>query len=121
MHIAMLAPISWPLPPGGYGPWELVAWNLTEELVRLGHEVTLFAAAGTRSSADVVITCPHALETWPEPQRSRPRGLDPTSGLLEGPPDGRVQEALHIATCIERVSSTSCTRTCTCTRWSSGV
>ncbi len=29
----MLAPISWPVPPDGYGPWEKVVWNLTEELV----------------------------------------------------------------------------------------
>ena len=36
MRIAMLAPINWPLPPDGYGPWELVASNLTEALVALG-------------------------------------------------------------------------------------
>ena len=48
MRIAMLAPISWPLPPAGYGPWELVAYNLTEELVKLGHDVTLFAAGGSK-------------------------------------------------------------------------
>ncbi len=48
MRIAMLAPISWPLPPAGYGPWEQVAYNLTEELVNLGHEVTLFAAGGSK-------------------------------------------------------------------------
>jgi glycosyltransferase involved in cell wall biosynthesis len=69
MHIAMLAPISWPLPPTGYGPWELVASNLTEALVGLGHEVTLFAAGGTQSSAQVVCTSPHALETWPDDER----------------------------------------------------
>ena len=31
LRIAMLAPISWPVPPEGYGPWEKVAWSLTEE------------------------------------------------------------------------------------------
>ncbi len=90
MRIAMLAPISWPLPPSGYGPWELVASNLTEELVALGHEVTLFAAAGTRTHAELVITCPHALSTWPEPERSRAHRFDPTTGLMEGPADPRV-------------------------------
>ena len=54
MRIAMLAPISWPLPPGGYGPWEMVAYNLTEELVKLGHEVTLFAAGGSKTAATLV-------------------------------------------------------------------
>lgn len=104
MRIAMLAPISWPLPPTGYGPWEQVAHNLTEELVKLGHDVTLFAAGGTKSSAEVVVTCPHALSTWPKGERERVRGLDPKTGLLEGPPDARVWENLHIATCMERAA-----------------
>jgi glycosyltransferase involved in cell wall biosynthesis len=101
----MLAPISWPIPPAGYGPWEQVAYNITEELVRLGHDVTLFAAGGTRSSATVVETVPYALNTWPAEQRDRPRLYDPNTGLLEGPPDGRALEQLHIATCMERAAS----------------
>ncbi len=105
MRIAMLAPINWPLPPGGYGPWELVAHNLTEGLVALGHDVTLFAAAGTNSSAKVVETCPYALCTWPKEQRNRPRRFDPATGLLEGPPDARVWEQLHIAQCMEAASA----------------
>ena len=105
MRIAMLAPISWPLPPAGYGPWEQVAHNLTEELVKLGHDVTLFAAAGSQSAATLVETCPHALATWPEPERSRAQAFDPATGLLEGPPDSRVREQLHIATCMERAAS----------------
>lgn len=102
MRIGMLAPISWPLPPSGYGPWEQVVSNLTEELVGFGHDVTLFAAGGTRTAAKLVQTCPHALSTWPEPERSRPRGYDPESGLLEGPPEPRMWEDLHIAKCMER-------------------
>ena len=102
MRIAMLAPISWPLPPGGYGPWEQVAYNLTEALVRLGHDVTLFAAGGTRSSAKVVTTVPHALSTWPEAERCRTTEFDPDTGHLEGPPDARVLEELHIAACMQR-------------------
>ena len=105
MRIAMLAPINWPLPPAGYGPWELVASNLTEALVTLGHEVTLFAAGGTRTTATLVATTPHALETWPEAERNRPREFDPESGLLEGPPDARVLEQLHIAMCMERAAT----------------
>ena len=34
LRIGILAPISWPMPPEGYGPWEQVAYNLSEELVR---------------------------------------------------------------------------------------
>jgi glycosyltransferase involved in cell wall biosynthesis len=105
MRIAILAPISWPLPPTGYGPWEQVAYNLTEELVKLGHEVTVFAAGGTESSARVVTSCLYALSTWPEPARSRKRAYDPKSGLLEGPPDARVLEELHIAACMERAAT----------------
>ena len=105
LRIAMLAPISWPLPPSGYGPWELVAHNLTEQLVALGHHVTLFASADSVSSAHLVATCPHSLSTWPESERHRTRAFDPTSGLLEGPPDARVWEQVHIATCMERAAA----------------
>lgn len=105
MRIAMLAPISWPLPPSGYGPWEQVAHNLTEELVELGHDVTLFAAGGTRSSADVVTTCPYSLSTWPEHERHREQAYDPDTGLLEGPPDARVLEQLHVAICMEKAAA----------------
>ncbi len=104
MRIAMLAPISWPLPPSGYGPWELVAHNLTEQLVQLGQDVTLFAAGGSKTSATLVATCPYALETWPENEKNRPRGYDPETGHLEGPPDGLVWQSRHIAACMERVA-----------------
>jgi glycosyltransferase involved in cell wall biosynthesis len=100
----MLAPISWPLPPGGYGPWEQVAYNLTEELVTLGHNVTLFAAGGSRTTARLVATIPHALAIWPEAERCRPRSFDPATGLLEGPPDARALEELHVAQCMERAA-----------------
>ena len=105
MKIAMLAPISWPLPPTGYGPWERVAYNLTQELVRLGHDVTLFAAAGSRTNATLVATTPYALSIMPRPLRDRPRRLNPASGLLEGPPDPRIIEQVHIAQCMERAAT----------------
>ncbi|HZS94380.1 MAG TPA: glycosyltransferase family 4 protein [Chloroflexota bacterium] len=43
LRIAQIAPPSIPCPPEGYGASELVAGTLTEELVRRGHDVTLFA------------------------------------------------------------------------------
>ena len=101
LKIAMLAPISWPVPPPGYGPWEKVVWSLTEELVGRGHEVTLFAAAGSRTSAQLVETIPHPLSNWPENELQTPQQLDPQSGLLVGPPDFRALEQQHIATCME--------------------
>lgn len=102
MRIAMLAPITWPLPPPGYGPWERVAYDLAEELVGLGHEVTVFAAGGSQVSGRLVDTCPHALSTWPEAERCRPRRFLAETGLLEGPPDARAWEQIHIAACLER-------------------
>jgi glycosyltransferase involved in cell wall biosynthesis len=83
----------------------MVAYNLTEELVKLGHRVTLFAAGGSTTAAELVETCPYSLSTWPEAEQSKPRRFDRESGLLEGPPDPRVLEELHIATCMERASA----------------
>jgi glycosyltransferase involved in cell wall biosynthesis len=103
MRVAILAPISWPLPPSGYGPWELVAYRQAEGLVDLGFDVTVFAAGGSKTRATLVETVPYALETWPEAERRRVREFDRSTGLLEGPPDGSVLEKLHIATCMERV------------------
>ena len=105
LRIAMLAPATWPVPPEGYGPWEQVVSNLTEELVRLGHEVTLFAARGSRTSAKLVETVPYPFGQWPEEEKNRPRRFDPQTGLLEGPPDFRALEQMHIATCMEAVAS----------------
>jgi glycosyltransferase involved in cell wall biosynthesis len=61
LRIGMIAPISHPYPPSGYGPWERVAHDLTEQLVAMGHDVTLFAAAGSATSARLIETviAPH--------------------------------------------------------------
>jgi glycosyltransferase involved in cell wall biosynthesis len=53
LRIAVLAPPWIPVPPPGYGGIEAVVALLCEELVARGHEVTLFAAPGSRSSAEV--------------------------------------------------------------------
>ena len=101
LRLAMLAPVAWPVPPDGYGPWEQVVSNLTEGLMASGHEVTLFAAAGSQTSAHLVQTVPHAFSLWPECARNATPRFDSMSGLLEGPPDFRAMEQQHIATCIE--------------------
>lgn len=97
----MLASVTWPVPPEGYGPWELVASNLTEELVRRGHDVTLFAAARSVTSATLVETVPCPLALWPKEQLRQSNCLDPKTGLLVGPPDFRILEQRHIAACME--------------------
>ena len=57
----MLAPPWISVPPSGYGGIEAVVDLLTRELVRAGHDVTLFAAPGTTSEAAVVtlLDAPH--------------------------------------------------------------
>ncbi|MFC2171285.1 glycosyltransferase family 4 protein [Acidobacteriota bacterium] len=101
MKIAMLAPVSWPVPPESYGPWEQVVANLTEALVKRGHEVSLFAASGSATSAKLIETVPHPFSLWPGEELKRPQQLDPGTGLLAGPPHFRALEQQHIATCME--------------------
>lgn len=54
MRIAQLAPLIESVPPHGYGGTELVVSHLTEELVKMGHEVTLFATADSRTEATLI-------------------------------------------------------------------
>jgi glycosyltransferase involved in cell wall biosynthesis len=61
MRIAQVAPLFESVPPQLYGGTERVVSYLTEELVRQGHEVTLFASGDSRTEARLVPACPHAL------------------------------------------------------------
>lgn len=83
LRIAVLSPISWTTPPHHYGPWELFASLLTEGLVALGHDVTLFATADSRTSARLVSSSPTG---WSEDASIEPK----------------VAECLHIASVFER-------------------
>lgn len=58
-RIAMLAPPWLPVPPPGYGGVEAVVALLCDGLVYRGHDVTLFAAPGSHSSATVHTVLPH--------------------------------------------------------------
>lgn len=49
--VAILSPITHNLPPTGYGPWELVVYNLEEELVKLGVDVTVFSVESAQIAA----------------------------------------------------------------------
>jgi glycosyltransferase involved in cell wall biosynthesis len=66
MRIAQVAPLHLAVPPHGYGGTERVIANLTEELVRLGHEVTLFASGDSRTTARLVAPLPKALHFDPD-------------------------------------------------------
>jgi glycosyltransferase involved in cell wall biosynthesis len=65
MRIAQVAPLFESVPPKGYGGTERVVSWLTEELVRLGHEVTLFASGDSTTQATLVPICEKAL--WQDP------------------------------------------------------
>ena len=82
LRIAVVAPVAWRTPPRAYGPWELVAHNLTEGLVAAGHEVTLFATGDSRTSA----TLRSAVDRGYEEDRSQ---------------DAKVCEYLHLANAME--------------------
>jgi glycosyltransferase involved in cell wall biosynthesis len=61
MRIAQVAPLTEAVPPKLYGGTERVVHWLTEELVTLGNEVTLFASGDSRTSAKLNATWPKAL------------------------------------------------------------
>ena len=61
MRIAQVAPLTEAVPPKLYGGTERVVSWLTEELVALGHDVTLFASGDSQTSAKLDATWPKAL------------------------------------------------------------
>ncbi len=61
MRIAMVSPLYESVPPKLYGGTERVVSYLTEELVRIGHDVTLFASGDSVTSANLVPGCSRAL------------------------------------------------------------
>jgi glycosyltransferase involved in cell wall biosynthesis len=61
VRIAQIAPLYESVPPKSYGGTERVVFYLTEELVRQGHEVTLFASADSETSARLVPCAPRSL------------------------------------------------------------
>jgi glycosyltransferase involved in cell wall biosynthesis len=83
LRVGVLASIAHRTPPRGYGPWEQVASTLTEGLVALGHEVTLFGTADSITSARL-----HA---------EAPAGYEEDPGV-----DAKVYEGLHNAAAFER-------------------
>lgn len=65
LRIAQVAPLNEAVPPRFYGGTERVVSYLTEELVAMGHDVTLFASGDSVTSARLVSCCPQALRLDP--------------------------------------------------------
>src|SRR2546426_8744608 len=82
--VAMLAPISWRVPPRHYGPWEQFASLLTEGLVARGVRVTLFATGDSATAACLASVAPRG---WSEDGETS---------------DPKVLECLHISAVFER-------------------
>jgi glycosyltransferase involved in cell wall biosynthesis len=61
MKVAQIAPLMESVPPRLYGGTERIVSYLTDELVRLGHEVTLFASADSITAAELVSCASMAL------------------------------------------------------------
>lgn len=85
MKVAVLAPVAWRTPPRHYGPWEQMASNVAEGLVKSGLDVTLFATADslTKGKLDAVV------QQGYEEDRMQ---------------DAKVVECLHISNLMEKAS-----------------
>jgi glycosyltransferase involved in cell wall biosynthesis len=81
--VAVLAPISWRVPPRHYGPWEQFASLLTEGLVERGVDVTLFATGDSETAGRLASVVPRGYSEDPDA-------------------DPKVSECLHIAHAFER-------------------
>ncbi|MDB5145819.1 MAG: glycosyl transferase [Mucilaginibacter sp.] len=83
MKIAILAPVAWRTPPRHYGPWEQIASNIAEGLVKKGLDVTLFATGDSITAGKLDAICKKGYEE----DRSQ---------------DAKVLECLHISNMMEK-------------------
>ena len=70
MRIAQVAPLYEAVPPVLYGGTERVAAHLTDALVELGHDVTLFSTADARTRAKLVVVRDQPIRLDPAPLKS---------------------------------------------------
>src|ERR1700759_587350 len=75
MKIAQVAPLIEAVPPKLYGGTERVVAYLTDALVELGHDVTLFASGDSDTQAKLIAS-------WPRALRLDPTVTDPFAPLL---------------------------------------
>lgn len=85
MKVAVLSPVAWRTPPEHYGPWEQMASNLSENLIKLGCEVTLFATGDSITSGELNAVIEKGYET----DKSQ---------------DAKVIECLHISNLMENAA-----------------
>lgn len=85
MKIAVLAPIAWRTPPRHYGPWEQIASNITEGIIKLGGDVTLFATGDSITTGRLA----SIYETGYEEDRTQ---------------DAKVLECMHISNLMDRAA-----------------
>jgi glycosyltransferase involved in cell wall biosynthesis len=83
MRVALLAPISWRVPPRHYGPWEQFVSLLAEGLVARGVDVTVFATGDSLTAGRLVSVVPLGYSESPDT-------------------DAKVSECLHISEVFER-------------------
>lgn len=89
MKIAVVSTLEESVPPPKYGGVELVVYNLVEELVKAGHQVTLFATGDSETSAKLVPIFPEPLRAMPKMQSLQFRdtykymGLGKITSLLQ--------------------------------------
>ena len=84
MRIAQVAPLTEAVPPRLYGGTERVVYWLTEELVALGHEVTLFASGDSRTIRQARSGLAEgAAAGWIGPRRQRTAHADARAGAAE--------------------------------------
>ena len=75
MKIAQIAPLAESCPPKLYGGTERIVSYLTEELVRQGHDVTLFASGDSQTAARLVPCCDVALRLNPAVRDAMPYNM----------------------------------------------
>jgi glycosyltransferase involved in cell wall biosynthesis len=85
MKIAILSPVAWRTPPRHYGPWEQIASNIAEGLVKKGLDVTLFATGDSITAGKLDAICEQGYEE------------DRTQ-------DAKVLECLHISNLMEKAN-----------------
>jgi glycosyltransferase involved in cell wall biosynthesis len=86
MRVAILSPVAWRTPPRHYGPWEQMASNIAEGMVKKGAEVTLFATGDSETAGKLEAIC----EQGYEENRSQ---------------DAKVLECLHISNLMEKADN----------------
>lgn len=92
MRIAQISPLWERVPPLAYGGIELVISLLTEELVRRGHHVTLFATGDSQTRAHLVSSCTSALRA-----QSGQRAQD-----VMVPPDHIIYQQMQLSQAFQR-------------------